>query len=200
MTPLIKSHTLGHPFVPPPDHAGGLRYHAMAPLISHLKELGELEAVAYGQTECFEAGVLFAQAEGILPAPEVCVYLFAQAIIQKRHPGDPWIMVAPKCWCADVGTGAYLQYVLYVQLSRPTTLSRAPLPRRCAVRLRTRPRSFSSTSAGTEISIWLPMTSSTRVRWWTQNSTTQRYNTNTHKHTHTHTHRQRERERERERL
>ena len=68
MTPLIKSHTLGHPFVPPPDHAGGLRYHAMAPLISHLKELGELEAVAYGQTECFEAGVLFAQAEGILPA------------------------------------------------------------------------------------------------------------------------------------
>ena len=75
MTPLIKSHTLGHPFVPPPDHAGGLRYHAMAPLISHLKELGELEAVAYGQTECFEAGVLFAQAEGILPAPEVCVYL-----------------------------------------------------------------------------------------------------------------------------
>ena len=75
MTPLIKSHTLGHPFVPPPDHAGGLRYHAMAPLISHLKELGELEAVAYGQTECFEAGVLFAKAEGILPAPEVCVYL-----------------------------------------------------------------------------------------------------------------------------
>ena len=70
MTPLIKSHTLGNSFVPPPDHAGGLRYHAMAPLISHVKELGELEAVAYKQTECFEAGVLFAKAEGILPAPE----------------------------------------------------------------------------------------------------------------------------------
>jgi tryptophan synthase beta chain len=70
MTPLIKSHTLGHTFMPPPLHAGGLRYHGMAPLISHLKELGELDAVAYQQKECFEAGKLFAQAEGILPAPE----------------------------------------------------------------------------------------------------------------------------------
>jgi tryptophan synthase beta chain len=69
-TPLIKSHTLGHSFMPPPTHAGGLRYHAMAPLISHLQEIGELEAVAIAQTECFDAGSLFAKTEGILPAPE----------------------------------------------------------------------------------------------------------------------------------
>ena len=50
--------------------SGGLRYHGMAPLVSHLKELGEIEAVAYTQGQCFEAGVLFARAEGIVPAPE----------------------------------------------------------------------------------------------------------------------------------
>ena len=70
MAPLTKMHTLGSSFTPPGFHAGGLRYHGMAPLVSHLKELGELEAVAYHQTECFEAGVLFARHEGILPAPE----------------------------------------------------------------------------------------------------------------------------------
>lgn len=70
MTPLIKSHTLGHSFMPPPTHAGGLRYHAMAPLISHLQEIGELEAIALPQKECFEMGELFAKTEGILPAPE----------------------------------------------------------------------------------------------------------------------------------
>lgn len=70
MTPLTKMHTLGSAFVPPGFHAGGLRYHGMAPLVSHAKELGLLEARAYHQTQCFEAGVLFARAEGILPAPE----------------------------------------------------------------------------------------------------------------------------------
>jgi tryptophan synthase beta chain len=70
LTPLTKMHTLGSTFTPPPFHAGGLRYHGMAPLVSHLKELGLIEAVAYTQTQCFEAGVLFARAEGIVPAPE----------------------------------------------------------------------------------------------------------------------------------
>jgi len=70
LTPLVKMHTLGSTFTPPGFHAGGLRYHGMAPLISHCKELGLLEAVAYHQTECFAAGVQFARAEGILPAPE----------------------------------------------------------------------------------------------------------------------------------
>jgi len=70
MTPLPKMHTLGSTFVPPGFHAGGLRYHGMAPLISHLKELNLLEASAYHQSACFEAGVTFGRAEGLLPAPE----------------------------------------------------------------------------------------------------------------------------------
>ena len=63
-------HTLGSTFIPPGFHAGGLRYHGMAPMVSHVKELGLIEARAYQQIDCFEAGVLFARAEGILPAPE----------------------------------------------------------------------------------------------------------------------------------
>ena len=70
MTPLGKMHTLGSSFVPPSSHAGGLRYHGMAPLVSPLVDLGQVEPTAYSQTECFEAGVTFAKAEGILPAPE----------------------------------------------------------------------------------------------------------------------------------
>ena len=70
MTPLTKMHTLGSTFTPPGFHAGGLRYHGMAPLVSHVKELGLIEATAYTQGQCFEAGVTFARAEGIVPAPE----------------------------------------------------------------------------------------------------------------------------------
>jgi tryptophan synthase beta chain len=70
MTPLVKMHTLGHTFVPPGIHAGGLRYHGMAPLVSHLLELGQIEAIAVEQLDAFAAGVQFARAEGILPAPE----------------------------------------------------------------------------------------------------------------------------------
>jgi tryptophan synthase beta chain len=70
LTPLVKMHTLGSTFVPPGFHAGGLRYHGMAPLVSLLQELGLIEARAYPQTICFEAGLQFARSEGILPAPE----------------------------------------------------------------------------------------------------------------------------------
>jgi tryptophan synthase beta chain len=70
LTPLVKMHTLGSTFTPPGFHAGGLRYHGMAPLVSHCKELGLLEAKAYQQKEVFSAGIQFARAEGILPAPE----------------------------------------------------------------------------------------------------------------------------------
>ena len=70
LTPLVKMHTLGSTFTPPGFHTGGLRYHGMAPLVSHVKELGLLESVAYHQTGCFAAGVQFARTEGILPAPE----------------------------------------------------------------------------------------------------------------------------------
>ncbi|MCO5125305.1 MAG: TrpB-like pyridoxal phosphate-dependent enzyme [Rhizobacter sp.] len=70
LTPLTKMHTLGSTFTPPGFHAGGLRYHGMAPLVSHVKELGLIEAVAFHQSQCFQAGVQFARAEGIVPAPE----------------------------------------------------------------------------------------------------------------------------------
>jgi tryptophan synthase beta chain len=70
MTPLVKMHTLGHGFVPRPIHAGGLRYHGAAPIISHLLEIGQIEAVALPQNAVFEAAVSFARAEGIVPAPE----------------------------------------------------------------------------------------------------------------------------------
>jgi tryptophan synthase beta chain len=70
LTPLVKMHTLGSAFIPPGFHAGGLRYHGMAPMVSHLKELDLIEARAVRQIPCFEAGVAFARAEGIVPAPE----------------------------------------------------------------------------------------------------------------------------------
>jgi tryptophan synthase beta chain len=70
MTPLLMMNTLGHGFIPPPTHAGGLRYHGAAPLVSLLKEEGLIEAEAFNQVECFTAGVTFARAEGWIPAPE----------------------------------------------------------------------------------------------------------------------------------
>jgi len=69
-TPLMMMHTLGHSFMPPSIHAGGLRYHGMAPMVSHCLKLGLIEAMAYPQTRVFEAAVLFARSEGIVPAPE----------------------------------------------------------------------------------------------------------------------------------
>ncbi len=70
MTPLIRMHTLGHDFVPPPIHAGGLRYHGMAPIVTRLVEEGVVRPVALDQIDVFEGAVLFAQNEGIIPAPE----------------------------------------------------------------------------------------------------------------------------------
>ena len=69
-TPLLKMYTLGHDFVPAPIHAGGLRYHGMAPIVCHLLELGLIEAEAYHQNTAFEAALSFTRAEGFLPAPE----------------------------------------------------------------------------------------------------------------------------------
>src|SRR5438067_8432303 len=70
MTPLVKMHTLGHDFIPPGIHAGGLRYHGMAPLVSLLHEEGIIEAQAYHQNAVFESAIQFARSEGIIPAPE----------------------------------------------------------------------------------------------------------------------------------
>ncbi|HEY1133063.1 MAG TPA: TrpB-like pyridoxal phosphate-dependent enzyme [Nocardioides sp.] len=80
LTPLMKMHTLGHDFVPSPIHAGGLRYHGMAPLVSHAYAEGLIEATALSQSECFEAGIEFARTQGIVPAPES-----AHALAQARR-------------------------------------------------------------------------------------------------------------------
>ena len=72
LTPLVYMHSLGRDFVPPPIHAGGLRYHGMAPLVSHLVSLGVVEPLALPQDEVFRAGKLFLESEGVLPAPESC--------------------------------------------------------------------------------------------------------------------------------
>jgi tryptophan synthase beta chain len=82
-TPLLKMHTLGHGFVPDPIHAGGLRYHGMSPLLSHVYELGLMEALAVPQTECFAAAVQFARTEGIVPAPESS-HALAAAVREAR--------------------------------------------------------------------------------------------------------------------
>lgn len=70
LTPLVKMHTLGSTYIPPGFHAGGLRYHGMAPLVSHITDLGLVKPRSYQQKACFEAGLQFAKAEGIIPAPE----------------------------------------------------------------------------------------------------------------------------------
>lgn len=91
LTPLVKMHTLGSTFVPPGIHAGGLRYHGMAPLISHVVDLGLAEAVTVQQLEAFSAGIRFARAEGIVPAPEAN-HAVAEAIaeaLRAKAEGKP---------------------------------------------------------------------------------------------------------------
>ena len=83
LTPLLKMHTLGNDFVPPPIHAGGLRYHGMAPMVSHAVNLGLMSAIAVDQADAFKAGIEFARAEGIIPAPE-STHAVAGAIARAR--------------------------------------------------------------------------------------------------------------------
>ncbi len=109
MTPLMKMHTLGHDFVPDPIHAGGLRYHGMSPLISHLYETKEIEAVAKQQSECFEAGVLFARTEGIVPAPEP-THALAAAIDAAREcteTGEEKVILTALCGHGHLDLPAY---------------------------------------------------------------------------------------------
>jgi tryptophan synthase beta chain len=87
MTPLLAMHTLGHDFIPAPIHAGGLRYHGMAPIVSHLVTEGLIEPMAVDQLESFEAGIIFARAEGYIPAPETC-HAIAGVIREARRARD----------------------------------------------------------------------------------------------------------------
>ncbi|MEO5364726.1 MAG: TrpB-like pyridoxal phosphate-dependent enzyme, partial [Magnetococcus sp. DMHC-8] len=91
LTPLMPMYSLGHNFMPPGIHAGGLRYHGDSPLVSHLHHLGLIEAVAVPQLATFQAGVLFARTEGILPAPESnhAIRVAVDEALRCRESGEP---------------------------------------------------------------------------------------------------------------
>ena len=112
LTPLVKMHTLGSTFTPPGFHAGGLRYHGMAPLVSHCKELGLLEARAYQQKEVFAAGVAFARAEGILPAPEAnhAVKGAIDEALRCKQEGKPQAILFNLCGHGHFDMQAYMDY------------------------------------------------------------------------------------------
>ena len=113
MTPLIKMHTLGHSFVPDPIHAGGLRYHGMSPLVSHICELGLMEAMSIGQMECFEAAIRFARAEGIIPAPEP-THAIAAAMREAelcRESGEEKVVLIALCGHGHFDMGSYDTYL-----------------------------------------------------------------------------------------
>jgi tryptophan synthase beta chain len=112
MTPLVKMHTLGHDFVPDPIHAGGLRYHGMSPLLSHIYELGMFEAEAIDQTACFDAAVRFARAEGIIPAPEP-THALAAAIREAeacKETGEEKVILTALCGHGHFDMAAYDAY------------------------------------------------------------------------------------------
>ncbi len=112
LTPLTKMHTLGSTFTPPGFHAGGLRYHGMAPLVSHLKQLGLIGATAYRQSQVFDAGVLFARAEGIPPAPEAnhAVKGAIDEAIRCREEGVSRAILFNLCGHGHFDMQAYLDY------------------------------------------------------------------------------------------
>jgi tryptophan synthase beta chain len=112
LTPLVKMHTLGSTFVPPGIHAGGLRYHGMAPLVSHLVQQGHMEAIALEQLDAFAAGVQFARAEGILPAPEAN-HAVAGAIreaLRCKEEGTSRAILFNLCGHGHFDMQAYIDY------------------------------------------------------------------------------------------
>ncbi|KAI5061101.1 hypothetical protein GOP47_0023606 [Adiantum capillus-veneris] len=113
ITPLLKMHTLGHDFVPDPIHAGGLRYHGMAPLVSHFYNLGYIEAIAIPQVECFKAALQFARLEGIIPAPEP-THALAAAIRECQHcreTGEEKVILLALCGHGHFDLAAYEKYM-----------------------------------------------------------------------------------------
>ena len=112
-TPLLKMHTLGHEFIPDPIHAGGLRYHGMSPLLSHIYELGLIDAVAKPQSECFAAGLRFARTEGIVPAPEP-THAVAAAIeeaLRCKETGEEKVILTALCGHGLLDLQAYGDYL-----------------------------------------------------------------------------------------
>ena len=112
LTPLVKMHTLGSTFIPPGFHAGGLRYHGMAPLVSHVAELGLIEARSYHQVACFEAGVEFARCEGIVPAPEAthAVRCAIDEALRCKREGKSETILFNMSGHGHFDMGAYISY------------------------------------------------------------------------------------------
>ncbi len=113
LTPLMKMHTLGHGFIPEPIHAGGLRYHGMAPLVSHIYELGLVEAISIPQVECFNGALQFARHEGIVPAPEP-THAIAAAIreaLECRESGVTKTILTALCGHGHLDLAAYDKYL-----------------------------------------------------------------------------------------
>ena len=113
LTPIMKMHTLGHGFVPDTIHAGGLRYHGMAPLISHVLDLGLIEAVAKTQRDCFEAGLRFARSEGIIPAPESPHALAAcvDEALRCKETGESKVILTALSGHGHLDLGSYGTYL-----------------------------------------------------------------------------------------
>ncbi len=113
LTPLMKMHTLGHSFIPPPVHAGGLRYHGMAPTICHLYELGLIEARAEHQLATFQAGITFARTEGILSAPEVnhAIKVVIDEALKCRESGESKTILLAHSGHGHVDMAAYDAYL-----------------------------------------------------------------------------------------
>ncbi len=112
-TPLLMMYTLGHKFMPPRIHAGGLRYHGMAPMVSHAVKLGLMEAASHPQTKVFEAAVLFARTEGIVPAPEPA-HAVAQVIQEAtrcREAGQKKVILFNLCGHGMLDLAAYDSYL-----------------------------------------------------------------------------------------
>jgi tryptophan synthase beta chain len=113
LTPLVKMHTLGHSFVPPPLHAGGLRYHGMAPLVCKLYDEGVIEAVAVPQNATFQAALQFARSEGIIPAPESAhaVRVAIDEALRCRQDGKKETIVFNLSGHGHFDLGAYEQFL-----------------------------------------------------------------------------------------
>jgi tryptophan synthase beta chain len=113
LTPLVKMYTLGHGFIPPPVHAGGLRYHGMAPIICHLHKLGLVEARAVHQISTFKAGVDFARAEGIIGAPETnhAVKVVIDEALKCKESGESKVILLAHSGHGHVDMAAYDAYL-----------------------------------------------------------------------------------------
>jgi tryptophan synthase beta chain len=113
MAPIVKMHTLGHDFVPPPIHAGGLRYHGMAPSICALYDAGYIEAVAVHQLATFEAAIQFAQTEGIVPAPESAhaIRVAIDEALDAKNKGEKRIILFNLSGHGDYDMSAYQAYL-----------------------------------------------------------------------------------------